>query len=143
VLQSVKKVQTYFHIHCANILVEEETENVGGNISTSSTEMDLYQILGLPANPAGKHSSYSDIKKAYYKQALRYHPDKQSTDASKEQLAEAQETFQRIGQAYAILNDKAKRRRYDQTGQVDVTDHSTIADWKTYFNGMRQLSIQS
>ena len=66
-----------------------------------SARKDYYKILGIP-----REASQTDIKKAYRKLALKYHPDKnKSPDATKK--------FQDIGEAYSVLSDEKKRRRYD------------------------------
>ena len=52
------------------------------------------------------------VKKAYYKQSLRVHPDR-VTDDEKEN---ATEKFQTLGKVYSILSDKEKRKIYDETG---------------------------
>lgn len=69
---------------------------------------DLYQILGVPHN-----ASQADIKKAYRKLAMQYHPDNNKGNA------EAESTFKRINAAYEVLGDQDKRARYDQFGSVD------------------------
>ncbi len=63
---------------------------------------DYYEILGV-----GKDASADDIKKAYYKLAHRYHPDKGTGDETK---------FKEINEAYQVLSDKDKRSQYDQFG---------------------------
>ena len=75
---------------------------------------DLYSILGVSANATDE-----EIKKAYKKGALKYHPDKQAgkSDAEKE---EAEALFKSVGEAYECLIDPEKRRRYDEG--VDVED---------------------
>jgi hypothetical protein len=70
---------------------------------------DLYRRLGVDRG-AGE----DEIKKAYRKLALQYHPDKNGSDAS------ATATFQRISEAYSVLSDPSKRRNYDQYGEVDM-----------------------
>jgi len=67
---------------------------------------DYYKILGLE-----KSSSLEDIKKAYRKLALKYHPDRNPSDKKK-----AEEQFKKISEAYAVLSDDEKRRQYDQFG---------------------------
>ncbi len=69
-------------------------------------EKDYYKILNI-----SKDASKSDIKKAYRKLALKYHPDR-NPDKSKE----AEEHFKKINEAYAILSDDEKRSIYDQYG---------------------------
>lgn len=66
----------------------------------------LYDHLGL-----GKTASPSEIKKAYYRLALEYHPDR-NPGADKH-------AFQVIGRAYEILGDDQKRKLYDETGVID------------------------
>lgn len=66
---------------------------------------DMYSILGVP-----RHASPAEIRKAYRKQALRNHPDKNPGDK------EAEKRFLKTTEAFSILSDPAKRRRYDQNG---------------------------
>jgi DnaJ-class molecular chaperone len=70
---------------------------------------DLYEILGIDRN-----ASENDIKKAYKKLALKYHPDRNPGDK------EAEEKFKEINEAYSVLSDKTKRSRYDQFGHAGV-----------------------
>lgn len=67
---------------------------------------DYYKILGLE-----KSASLEDIKKAYRKLALKFHPDRNPPDKKK-----AEEQFKKISEAYAVLSDNEKRRQYDQFG---------------------------
>lgn len=66
---------------------------------------DYYQLLGLT-----KTASADEIKKAYRKMAVKYHPDKNPGDK------EAEETFKQISEAYAVLSDPQKKTQYDQFG---------------------------
>jgi len=66
---------------------------------------DLYAVLGLP-----KKSSIEDVKKAYKKLARKYHPDLNPGDKS------AEEKFKEISEAYAILSDPEKKKKYDSLG---------------------------
>ena len=70
--------------------------------------MDYYELLGVK-----KDSSPSDIKKAYRKLALKYHPDKNQG----EKKAEAK--FKEISEAYAVLSDPEKKKQYDLYGSTD------------------------
>ena len=73
------------------------------------SEQDLYQTLGIE-----KNSSNADIKKAYRKLAMKYHPDRNPDDSAAEQK------FKSIQKAYAVLSDKQKRAAYDQFGHAGV-----------------------
>lgn len=74
---------------------------------------NLYEILGISKNASG-----DDIKKAYRKLAVKYHPDKQAGKSDKEKK-EAEEKFKDVSAAYAILSDPQKKARYDQFGVID------------------------
>jgi molecular chaperone DnaJ len=71
-----------------------------------STKRDYYEILGVD-----KKSSAKDIKSAYRKMALKYHPDKNKA-------ADAEEKFKEINEAYQILSDGEKKKTYDQFGHA-------------------------
>lgn len=66
---------------------------------------DFYKILGIQ-----KGANDDEIKKAYRKLALKYHPDKNKS-------AGAEERFKEIAEAYEVLSDKKKRDIYDQYGE--------------------------
>jgi len=69
---------------------------------------DYYRILGVPRN-----ASDAEIKKAYRKLAMQYHPDR---NPGKEKWAN--EKFKEINEAYGVLGDPQNRRQYDQFGTV-------------------------
>jgi molecular chaperone DnaJ len=71
---------------------------------------DYYDILGL-----GRDASEEDIKKAYRKLALQYHPDRNPGNK------DAEEKFKEATEAYEVLKDPDKRARYDRFGHVGVT----------------------
>ncbi|KAI9026665.1 hypothetical protein CLU79DRAFT_742855 [Phycomyces nitens] len=68
---------------------------------------DYYSILGVP-----KTATEDEIKKAYRKQALKWHPDR-----NKDKMDVAKSKFQEIGEAFEVLSDKDKRAIYDQYGE--------------------------
>lgn len=75
-----------------------------------SAERDYYQILGLT-----KGASIEEIKKAYKKLAIKYHPDKNPGDAS------AEEKFKELTTAYDVLSDPQKREQYDRFGKAGLS----------------------
>ena len=70
---------------------------------------DYYEVLGV-----SKNASDDEIKKAYLKLAIKYHPDKNAGDK------EAEAKFKEINEAHDVLSDKQKRARYDQFGHAGV-----------------------
>lgn len=68
---------------------------------------DYYGILGV-----GKEASEEDLKKAYKKQALKWHPDR-----NQDKKEQAEEKFKDIAEAYEVLSDPKKRKIYDQFGE--------------------------
>lgn len=82
---------------------------------------DYYEILNVP-HDAGK----DDIKNAYRKLALQYHPDRNKSP-------EAEETFKEISEAYAVLSDDEKRAQYDQFGHAGIDSRYS---WDDLFRGV-------
>jgi molecular chaperone DnaJ len=88
-----------------------------------TTKRDLYEVLGISRN-----ASQDEIKKAYRKLAVQFHPDKNPGDKA------AEDKFKEIAEAYAILNDPDKRLRYDRFGHTatsgagDFGGFSTVED---------------
>jgi molecular chaperone DnaJ len=75
----------------------------------ATTKRDYYEVLGVTKNAGGE-----DIKKAYRKLAMKYHPDRNPGDA------EAELKFKECAEAFEVLSDDAKRARYDQYGHQGV-----------------------
>lgn len=71
-----------------------------------SSKRDYYEVLGV-----GKNASADEIKKAFRKAAVKYHPDKDGGDETK---------FKEVNEAYEVLKDQQKRQRYDQFGHAGV-----------------------
>jgi len=70
---------------------------------------DYYEILGV-----AKNASADELKKAYRKMAIKYHPDKNPGDKA------AEESFKEAAEAYEVLNDPQKKARYDQYGHAGM-----------------------
>lgn len=83
------------------------------NVLIEMANKDYYDILGLKRN-----ATDSEIRKAYKRGAVAYHPDKQQGKTEKEKK-EAEEKFKDINEAYQILSDPEKKRMYDTYGTVD------------------------
>src|SRR5215213_5372531 len=71
----------------------------------TTEKRDYYDILGIE-----RSSSLDDIKKAYRRLAVKYHPDKNPGDPK------AEEKFKEAAEAYGVLSDEEKRARYDRYG---------------------------
>ncbi|KAG8339655.1 DnaJ domain [Trypanosoma vivax] len=69
--------------------------------------IDYYKVLGIPRN-----ASLSDIKKAYHQLALKYHPDKATSNRE-----EAERRFKEVSEAYDVLSDDSKKKIYDAYGE--------------------------
>jgi len=74
-----------------------------------AAKRDYYEVLEVP-----KTASPEEIKKAYRKKAIQYHPDKNPGDKA------AEEKFKEAAEAYEVLSNEDKRRRYDQFGHAGV-----------------------
>jgi len=97
----------------------------GGN----STDTKLYKLLNLEKNATEK-----EIKKAYRKLALKYHPDRNKDDK------DAEEKFKNVSRAYEILSDPEKRDIYDKYGEEAVNNsangnHRAASDIFSHFFG--------
>lgn len=114
------KSYTWLHPEYRQLLQEAE------RALKKSLRKDYYKILGLT-----KDCNDADIKKAYRKLALQYHPDKNAGDDK------AEARFKEIGEAYAILSDPGKRQRFDSGADLDGSaDFMDVNDiFSQYFGG--------
>src|SRR5688572_22586229 len=84
------------------------------------SKRDYYEVLGV-----GKDASADEIKKAFRRAAIKHHPDKEGGDESK---------FKEVNEAYEVLKDPSKRKRYDQFGHAGVGS-SASSDGNPFGNG--------
>ena len=89
-----------------------------------ATKRDYYEVLGV-----GKNASDDEIKKAYRKLAVKYHPDRNPGDK------EAGAKFKEINEAHEVLSDKQKRARYDQFGHAGVGGASGFGGGSNAYGG--------
>jgi DnaJ-class molecular chaperone len=92
-----------------------------------STKRDYYEILGVT-----KSASESELKSAYRKMALKWHPDKNQNNKE-----EAETKFKEINEAYQVLSDKQKRQTYDQFGHA-AFDPASGMGGNPFSGGFRQ-----
>jgi len=96
---------------------------------SNASARDFYEVLGVP-----KTATKDDIKAAYRKLALQYHPDRNKSP-------EAEEKFKQLSEAYAVLSDDEKRKQYDTYGREGVyqrynqEDIFRGADFQDIFRG--------
>ncbi len=76
-------------------------------------QQDLYEVLGVPQT-----ADESEIKKAYRRLAMKYHPDRNQGDA------EAEERFKQVQAAYEVLSDADKRAIYDRYGHAGLNQQA-------------------
>ena len=97
----------------------------------SEKQEDYYEILGIK-----KDATEAEIKKAYRKLALKWHPDKNPDNRE-----EAEEHFKKINEAYSVLSDKNKRNQYDHGGiHFDFGGFNADDIFKDFFGGKDPFS---
>lgn len=101
-------------------LTRDYTEEQAAGVNRIKKCKDFYEILGVT-----KESSDSEIKKAYRKLALQFHPDKNHAPG-------AIEAFKAIGKAFAVLSDGDKRKQYDMYG--DESERATTTSTNRRFH---------
>src|SRR5438067_9429912 len=96
----------------------------------ATTKRDYYEILGVAKNSSGE-----EIKRAYRRLAMKYHPDRNDGEGK----TEAELKFKECAEAYEVLSDEHKRARYDQFGHQGVQgahdfSHMDVGDIFSMFN---------
>ncbi|CAA2957466.1 Hypothetical predicted protein [Olea europaea subsp. europaea] len=98
---------------------------------------DFYAVLGLK-----KECTAVELKIAYKKQALKWHPDRCAASGNSKYVEEAKKKFQAIQQAYSVLSDVNKRFLYD-VGVYDCHDHEDEAGMGDFLNEMAEMMNQN
>ena len=80
-----------------------------------SKRKDYYKILELK----DKNINDYELKKAYKKAAMKWHPDRHSSSTDLQKVAEAEEKFKEVGEAFALLSDPEKKARYDDGEDIE------------------------
>src|SRR2546423_14387734 len=100
-------------------------------MSVATTKRDYYEILGVARTADGE-----EIKRAYRRLAMKYHPDRTT-----ENKADAEARFKECAEAYEVLSDETKRKRYDQFGHAGVAgmgqhdfNHTDVGDIFSMFD---------
>lgn len=99
--------------------MDEDNSDTASRLRNAKLELkkslrkDYYKILGV-----AKDASDDEIKKAYRKLALKYHPDK-NQDGTPEEKEASEKMFKDIGEAYSVLSDPTKKRRFDAGQDLD------------------------
>ena len=93
-------------------------------------EKDLYEILGIT-----KGASDAEIKKAYRKMSLKYHPDRISPDATEAEKKEAEQKMAEVNFAWSVLGDAEKKKKYDQFGMAGLGEGAGGFDPFSMFTG--------
>ncbi|HJD07965.1 MAG TPA: molecular chaperone DnaJ, partial [Candidatus Sutterella merdavium] len=91
-------------------------------------EQDYYEVLGV-----SKTATQDEIKKAYRRLAMKYHPDRNQGDKT------AEEKFKAVGEAYSVLSDEQKRAAYDRYGKAGVDPSAAGAGGFGGFGGFGNM----
>ena len=103
---------------------------------------DYYQILGLDDSRTKSLISPSDVKKAYRKALLYYHPDKQTSGLIRLSTNEPVPSIDEITNAYKVLSDPASRTKYDRELRLQRPDDDGAGTVSTRHTGMETVDLE-
>lgn len=102
--------------------MDDEEQEVEDLTKPKDHDYRLYTLLHIE-----RDATEDQIKKAYRKQSLKIHPDKNPNDP------EAANKFQKLNEAYVILSDEKKRKHYDLTGEIDQENLNELVNKCRFF----------
>ncbi|KAK1603820.1 hypothetical protein QYE76_027493 [Lolium multiflorum] len=120
--------------------------SAGGSGIRHDADVDLYGVLGLK-----KECSDADLRIAYRRLAMTWHPDRCSASGSSASVEEAKERFQEIQGAYSVLSDSGKRLLYDVSvcdsdgndDDYDNHDEQDVSGMDDFFGEMAEMMSQT
>ncbi|KAF1791869.1 DnaJ domain, conserved site [Phytophthora cactorum] len=112
-------------------LTEEKESEANNQMETHLESDDYFEVLNLP-----RSASASDVKRAYRKLAVQWHPDKNRSSPR------AEEFFKKISEAYEVLSDPEKRKVYEKYGKAGLDGTAPARDDHFGIRGHRGFSTQ-
>ncbi|TDH71217.1 uncharacterized protein CCR75_005998 [Bremia lactucae] len=121
-LHSSKKGPSNVQPSVIDLTTEEEEAEVPSQMEAHLESDDYFEVLNLPRSASGP-----DVKRAYRKLAVQWHPDKNRSNAR------AEEIFKKISGAYEVLSDPEKRKAYAMYGKAGLRGHASAGEGEDFW----------